>query len=74
MTNGVIPIPSEHFAAKLRAYAAERRTSPSSSWRDDMAHPAPYHRTRIACALRVEDEVKRANLLHCTCDMQMNFR
>jgi hypothetical protein len=29
--------------------------------------------TRVACALRVEAEVKRAHILHLNCDMQMNF-
>jgi len=71
MANGAIPIPSEHLAAKLRACAVERWTSPSSSWRDDLAHPVSYHGTRTACASWVEAEVKRANILHCNCDMQI---
>jgi hypothetical protein len=32
-----------------------------------------YHGTTIACALRVEAEVKRAHILHRNCDMQMNL-
>jgi hypothetical protein len=37
-------------------------------------HPGvPCHGTRIACALRIETEVKRANILHSNSDMQMNF-
>ena len=56
MANGAIRIPSEPIAAKLRARAVARRTPPS--------HPVSYHGTRIACALRVEAEVKRAHMLH----------
>jgi hypothetical protein len=37
-------------------------------------HPGvPCQGTRIACALRIETEIKGANILHCNADMQMNF-
>ena len=64
VANEAIRIPSELFAVKLRACAAgyEHR---------DLIQL--YHGTRIACALLVEAEVKRAHILHRNCDMQNEF-